>query len=808
MPDIKITDNQMKVIKDKYLKDGKDIEQWLEDVSVNISLSEFLYHPEYKEEIFKDIKYTEVTKDIYDNKITYCLLHNGLTYNERNDNFKKFINNLNSLNERYPSVCTSWAMKFYNLMSQWKFLPNSPTLMNASRDIQMLSACFVLEINDSIEGWMKTAHDAAIIHKMAGGTGFDFSNIRPKGDIVQSTYGVASGPISPMKIINNTTNEIKAGSLRRGANMATLSVYHPDILEFIELKSQEGVLENFNISVTVDNNFMEKLYKNEEIKLINPRDKKVVKTIQAKYIWDKIIHFAWESGDPGIIFIEKANNSKSNPVPSIEIIKTTNPCSEIIMGSNDACNLSSINVYKYFNNKLNDLDYKELEEDIPIIVRFMDNVIDVNNYPLPEIEEKVKQMRRIGIGIMGFAELLIKLHIPYGSKESFSFASNLMNFIQKHIDKSSEDLANERGVFPLFKDSIYDQLGKYHKFKLYPRHSARTAQAPTGTISIAAGLQGSGIEPFFAIVYNRYNAAGIDELKKGITPSEKNTFFEVNTLFKEEAIKNNFFGLIEKELYRKISENNGSVKGIGLSKEIEELFVCAHDLTPEQHVLIQAAFQKYIDNGISKTVNFSNSATIENIDKVYRLAYENDCKSVTVFRDGCKSVQVLNTLKNKTEPKAVKPRSRPKQTRGITERLMTSDGNLYVTINEDTEGPCEVFIHIGKHGTDILAWAEAVGRLISLGLRSGVDVTEISEQLIGITNRPIINNGSTVLSVPDGIGQILRRLKSNPDELKSGNTIKNNVLNSFTKPCPVCGSPLIPQEGCEKCVSCNYSRCG
>lgn len=810
MAEIQTTVNQMKVIQDKYLKDGKSVEQWLRDVAKNIALAELLYNKKVdRKEIFNNVKVNISKTNIYGNESEIIRFHSGLDYNERNKNFMVYVSNLYKLYEKHIDIIKPIEDSFYNLLSQWKFLPGTPTLANASRDLQMLSSCFVLPIEDSIESWMKTAHDTAIVHKMAGGTGFDFSNIRPKGDIVKTTHGTASGPISPMKIINHTTNEIKAGSLRRGANMSTLSVYHPDILDFIELKSKEGMLENFNISVTVDNEFMRKINTDETIKLINPRNNEVVKEIKARYIWDKLIYNAWKTGDPGIIFIEQANNSRSNPVPSVETLKTSNPCSELIIGNYDSCNLSSINLLKYYKPNITDIDYEELKNDISIIVRFMDNVIDMNNYPIPEIESKSKCMRRLGIGIMGFAELLIKMNIPYGSYESYTIAKNIMKFIQEETDKASEKLANERGVFPYFKDSIYDQLSKYHRndCKLFPRNSTRTSCQPTGTVAIAAGLQGAGIEPFFAIVYNRYNAEGIDEIKKGKAPSDKNVFFEVNTLFKEEAIKNNFWGVDEKLLYQKISENGGSVKGIGILKEIEDLFVCAHDLTPEQHVLVQAEFQKYVDNGISKTVNFPNSATINDVDKVYKLAYEHGCKSVTIFRDGCKSVQVLNTLKKKEEVKAIKPRSRPKQTNGITERLMTSDGNLYVTINEDQEGPCEVFIHIGKHGTDILAWAEAVGRLISLGLRSGVDVNEISDQLIGITNRPIINNGSTVLSVPDGIGQILRRLKSHPEELKKDKVIKNNILNSFTKPCPVCGSPLIPQEGCEKCVSCNYSRC-
>ena len=692
---LQITENQEKVIKDKYLKDAPSIEAWLDLVASNIALGEVLHSKVPLHEIYNGVSYKVVEKEVFDKKLTkiFLLHHNLSKSGERSGNFKKFLNNLQLIVRDNPELAAVYEKtrdEFYNLMANFEFLPNSPTLMNAGRALQQLSACYVLPIEDSIEGWMKTAYDTAIIHQSGGGTGFSVSRIRPDGDVVKSTSGIASGPLSPLKIIDGVTQQIKQGGQRRGANMGILSVYHPDIMNFIHCKKEKGFLENFNISVAIDEAFMQKVKKAEDFDLVNPRNRQVTKRVNAKEVFDAMVKSAWETGDPGFVVIDRINNSDSNPTPHVGTIESTNPCGEQPLLSFEPCNLGSITLCKFINKDASDMDWDRLKKCVHSTVHFLDNVIDVNNYPLPEIEEMAKGNRRIGLGVMGWAESLAMLRIPYNSEEAVKKGEQVMKFVNDEALAASEFLAKERGVFPNWKRSIFDREGEHFRGQFAkPRHCARTTIAPTGTIAITAGLQGSGIEPFFAIVYVRYNAQGIDALKRGEKPAEKNTFYEINPLFKKIAEENNYFGLKEQDLWNKIEQNHKSVVGIPeIPKEIQNIFLTSHDLSPKDHCNMQVAFQKHTNNAVSKTVNLKNEASEKEVYEVYMLAYENGCKGVTIYRDGSKSEQVLNLSEKKTETKLqpepkIKLRKRNMIESSDYYEIMTGNGPLHVHINYD-----------------------------------------------------------------------------------------------------------------------------
>ncbi len=507
-----------------------------------------------------------------------------------------------------------WEKLFLKIMTNLEFLPNSPTLMNAGTDLGVLSACFVLPIEDSLESIFNTLKYTALIHKAGGGTGFNFSKIRPKGDVVRSTKGIASGPVSFMRIFDVATDVIKQGGKRRGANMGILNYNHPDIIEFITCKEKEGVFENFNISVAVTDEFMEKAIKGEEYELINPRTEKAVGTINAKDVFDLIVANAWRSGDPGIIFLDEIN--RHNPTPKLGLIEATNPCGEVPLLPYESCNLGSINLSKFVNK--NEIDFERLGEVVRISTRFLDNVIDVNKYPLKEIDFATKRTRKIGLGVMGFAEMLIKLGIPYDSDEGIKTAEKVMKFISETARETSRELALERGVFPAFDESIYK--GKYDAL----RNATVTTIAPTGTISIIAGTT-SGIEPLFAVAYVR-------EVLEGVR------LVEVNKVFEEIAKERGFYS---KDLITKIAKVGSVQKIEEVPRDVKRLFVTALDIDPEWHVKMQAAFQKYTDNAVAKTVNLPQRATLEDVRRVFLLAYKLRCKGITVYRYGSKSRQVL-----------------------------------------------------------------------------------------------------------------------------------------------------------------------
>ncbi|MBI4396283.1 MAG: adenosylcobalamin-dependent ribonucleoside-diphosphate reductase, partial [Elusimicrobia bacterium] len=591
---IRLTENQKKVIHDKYLRDDPSAEVWLDRVARNVALSELLYSPQAEQwNLWEGVHVRLSEAPTRDGQATTLrLLHQGiLTSIERDKNFVKYLYNLRTVHQVAPEakkLVDEWADRFYNMLARFDFLPNSPTLMNAGRDLQQLSACYVLPVEDSMEGIANALKAQALIHKSGGGTGFSFQRLRPAGDEVKTTRGVASGAISFMQIFDKMTDVVKQGGTRRGANMGILPYWHPEIEEFISMKSKSGVMENFNVSVNIDDKFMQAVEKGEDYDLLNPRTMKPIgKKVNAAKIFDMMAEFAWKSGDPGIIVIDRINNSNSNPTPSLGQIESTNPCGEQPLLPNEPCNLGSINLANFVKGDVahGEMDWVRLGEIVHLAIRFLDDVIDVNNYPLPEIEQLSKGNRRIGLGVMGWAEALIKMGIPYDSEDALHKALEVMRFVNTKALEASEALAQERGAFPNWKNSIFDPKGSYFRGQeRFPRHCARTTIAPTGTIGLAAGLQGAGIEPFFAITYVRYNAKALDAMKKGQKPDEKDVFYEVNPLFREVARRNNYFGLKEEDLWKKVDANHKSVRGIPeIPENLQLLFASAHDVDVPFH---------------------------------------------------------------------------------------------------------------------------------------------------------------------------------------------------------------------------------
>ncbi|NPA94695.1 MAG: vitamin B12-dependent ribonucleotide reductase [Thermodesulfobacteria bacterium] len=674
--------------------------------------------------------------------------------------------------------------RFYKLMTSFKFMPNSPTLMNAGRVLGQLSACFVLPIDDSIESIFEAVKHTAMIHKSGGGTGFSFSRIRPEGDIVKTTHGVASGPISFMTIFDVATETIKQGGTRRGANMGILRVDHPDIEKFIKCKTQTDRLNNFNISVALSERFMAAVRDGESFPLINPRTGLEVRRIPADQVFSEIVQAAWESGEPGIIFIDRIN--KSNPTPHLGEIESTNPCGEQPLLPYESCNLGSINLGKFVKED-GSLDFQDLKEVIWDAVHFLDNVIDANKFPLKEIEKMTKKTRKIGLGVMGFADMLIAMKIPYNSPDAEEVARKVMKFIDEESKKASAELGKKRGNFPAYEGSIWDSPQTP-----YMRNATTTTIAPTGTISIIAGAS-SGIEPLFAISY----------IRKVLDGSE---LIEAHPQFVKEMRER---GLYSQKLMEEIA-STGSIQDIDeIPDEIKRVYVTSMDVTPEAHIAIQAAFQEYTDNAVSKTINFPEDATVEDVKTAYMLAWQKGLKGLTIYRYGSRPVQVLNLKSKKKEeqPAAevqetsngkIAPRPRPRRTHGITERVRTGCGNLYVTINWDDDDFCEVFAQMGKAGGCAACQIEAETRLISLALRSGVSPKAIIKQLSGIRcPSPSWDEGKQVLSCPDGVAKVLAAAADIEIDKK-----EQNIMN-----CPDCGATLDFEEGCALCRSCGFSKC-
>jgi len=662
---------------------------------------------------------------------------------------------------------------FFQIMIRLEFLPNSPTLMNAGRALGQLAACFVLPVEDSIDSIFEAIKQTAIIHKSGGGTGFSFSKIRPENDTVKSTHGISSGPISFMTVFDVATETIKQGGTRRGANMGLLRVDHPDIEKFIEAKLQTDRLNNFNLSVLLPDSFMEAVENNLEYDLINPHSGQKTRSVSAQAIFKKIVDSAWRSGEPGVVFIDRIN--RDNPTAHLGPIEATNPCGEQPLLPYESCNLGSINLSRMV--KKGEIDFKKLKALVHTAVHFLDNVIDVNKYPLSKIEKMSKGNRKIGLGVMGFADLLIQMGIPYNSPQAVEVSEKLMSFIQTESRKASEQLAKERGNFPNFKGSSFNQSSKKSTGM---RNATTTTIAPTGTISIIAGTS-SGIEPLFAVSYHR-------------TVLDGTRMVEVNPFFKKMAKEQGFYS---PKLMEEIAQE-GSIQNIPvIPEEIKAFFVTSHDISPEGHIQIQAAFQKHTDNAVSKTINFPHEATPEDVQNAYLMAYQQGCKGVTIYRYGSRETQVLN-LNKSTDGSKISPRPRPSRTLGITERISTGCGKLYVTINSDDKGICEVFAQMGKTGGCASSQIEATGRLISLALRAGISLPSILKQISGIRcPSPTWGNGQQVLSCSDAISRVISnytQAKVEEDEMIMGS-------------CPDCGGQVVHENGCLTCHSCGFSRC-
>ena len=710
-----------------------------------------------------------------------------------------------------------YAREYYRLMTNRWFLPNSPTLMNAGKGNGLqYSACYVIPVEDSLTGIFDGIKYQAIVHQSGGGTGFSFSRLRPAGSRVKSTMGVASGPVSFMRVYNEATQQIKQGGMRRGANMGILRVDHPDVMEFIHAKDDGVGITNFNISVTTTKKFMDALERDTEYELISPQTKEVVGKLRAREVWDEIAKGAWKTGDPGMIFIDRINESPANPIRSEGWeVESTNPCGEQPLYPFDACNLGSI-FLKYFL-KDEGVDWEKLKETVHTSVRILDSVIEMNPFPLPQIADTVKKIRRIGLGVGGWADMLVQMGIPYDSEEALVLAEKLMKFINDESHIASQKLAKERGPFPLWRESIYKDAPM--------RNSTVTTIAPTGTIGILANNY-SGIEPMFAIAYQH------------IVKSEKRTLTFVDPYFEELAKKRGFYS---DEIMKKVAEH-GTIRDIKeIPEDVRDIFGTAHEIAPAWHVRMQAAFQKSVDNAVSKTINLPNSATEEDIKAAYMLAWETGCRGITVFRDGCKSEQVLNLGVNNKEKAEVKLeethiiKPRPTKVEGATYKIETPLGHAFITVNQDADGnPFEVFVAIGKAGSEVAAMAEALGRLISTTLRFGNHLPAMEraknliDQLQGIGGGRSVGFGpNKVRSLPDAVakamamhfGLLTHSREANVEGQSQNQTqeipqqsmqLTIDASQSKVKKdiCPGCGEPsLTYEEGCKKCHACGYSEC-
>ena len=729
--------------------------------------------------------------------------------------FRRVANNLSQAELNYGASEAERQEvedQFYEVMRNLEVLPNSPTLMNAGRELQQLSACFVLPVEDSLEEIFTKVRQTALIHKSGGGTGFSFSRLRPEGDLVGSTGGVASGPVSFIRAFDTATDVVKQGGTRRGANMGILDVTHPDIIKFIQSKEDGKHLNNFNISVAVTEEFMEKARAAQEYDLVNPRTGQVTGSLNARYVFNLMAEMAWKTGDPGLVFMDRINDD--NPNPQLGAIESTNPCGEQPLLPYESCNLASINLARMVNYTDGDvvIDWHRLSRMVEITVNLLDNVIDMNKYPIPEIEKMSRTTRRIGLGVMGFADLLIQLGIQYDSDEALGLANDVMARILDDTHRASAALAEKRGVFPSWEGSIYNRLGASGAM----RNSAPTTIAPTGTISIIAGAS-SGIEPLFALSYVR-------------NVMDNTRLVEANPYFEAVAKQEGFYS---EDLMEQLVAK-GSLETLDVPQWVKDVFRTSHDISPEWHVKMQSAVQEHTDNSVSKTINFPHDATEEDVATAYMLAYELGCKGITVYRDGSKAGQVLSTGESITESTSSDaildelaesagyrtPRDRPRTAKGITERVRTGHGNMYVTINFD-EGnkPFELFGTLGKAGGCDSAQLEAISRLVSLALRSGIDPHHVIEQLRGITCCPAWDSGTLVRSSPDAVALALERhlAAHEEDSIESARSgVQMELLDrhgtngngfSSARKCPDCNAPVVFQEGCLMCVACGWNKC-
>ncbi|MBM4194438.1 MAG: vitamin B12-dependent ribonucleotide reductase [Gemmatimonadetes bacterium] len=761
------------------------------------------------------------------------------------------------------------ATAFYELMTQRRFEPNSPTLMNAGRPLGQLSACFVLPVEDALSngsaGIYDTLRSMALIHQSGGGTGFSFSRLRPRGSMVRSTTGVASGPISFMKLYDASTDAVKQGGTRRGANMGILCVDHPDIMEFITCKEDLTQVVNFNISVAVTDTFMKAVDADSNYDLVDPVTKQITGQLRARDVWTKMIEGAWRTGEPGVFFIDEAN--RYNPVPQLGSYEATNPCGEQPLLPYDVCNLGSVNVGYFVNN--GKMDWDAFAKDIHLSTKFLDNVIDANKYPLPEIDSLSKRIRRIGLGVMGFADALVRLGIAYDTPEGVEFGRKVMEFLDVEAKRESARLAEERGPFAEWSSSIWGPDatcsrapdGKRIRPEMKLRNCNVTTVAPTGTISIIAGCS-SGLEPLFAVAFMR-NQAGV------MMPDVNEDFVAIA---KRE-------GWYTPELMEKIAKQ-GHVDFPEVPVKWQRVFITANHIAPEWHIWMQAAFQENCDSAISKTTNFAHTATQEDVRRIYELAYKTHCKGVTVYRDGSRDNQVLSTGATEKAAEVRKTgemrvetadlhesitnltaendrlkkllfdaeaenlqrrqkRARPDVLRSTSIKKETPLGVMFVHVSEDDKGqPFEVFINLGKAGGSAMADAEAMGRMISLALRSGIPLPQVHRQLRGISSDRAVGLGpNKVMSVPDAIGLALEEwmrakqgiqqellnvpapaaaeapvFQTAPVVVGSGGEAmeldRKSGDSHLVGACPDCGSQMEYAEGCVKCHVCGFSECG
>ncbi|MSP78114.1 MAG: vitamin B12-dependent ribonucleotide reductase [Dehalococcoidia bacterium] len=749
--------------------------------------------------------------------------------------------------------------EFYHLMARLDFLPNSPTMMNAGTGAGTLSACFVLPLKDSMEDIMETAHDIAMVQKFGGGTGVALSELRHKGAAISTTHGRACGPIAVLKHLSSVSTMITQGGKRDGANMAVMSVHHPDILEFITCKHEEGVIHNYNISVGVDEEFMQAVRDGGRLELRDPRTSALVNTLDAREVFGQIVEGAWRNGEPGMIFLDRVN--QDNPTPHLGLMSATNPCGEQPLLPYESCNLGSINMAKMVRyvpsprpsptggegETVAEIDWERLRKTVWTAVHFLDNIIDINKYSVPEIEKMTKLTRKIGLGVMGFSDMLVRMGVPYDSEEGVITGREVMRFIREEADAASVELAKERGVFPAFKGSRHDRPGG-----LKLRNACRLTVAPTGTISMIAGCS-SGVEPIFALAFRKQNILG------------GATLYYSDTAFEAVAKSEEFWS---EELLEDLSQGHLLNTRVDVPQWVKDVFTTAPDIVPEYHVRMQAAFQESTDAAISKTINFPNEATVGDVQNTYMMAWELGCKGITVYRAGSREKEVL-TAGTKPEQKAAsvadvpltdeglrKPRIRPQELQGLVERVRTGQGNMYVTVTFDEDGqPFEAFASLGKAGTTDAANLEAIARLVSMALRSGVDPQEVISQLRNITSEPVWDNGVLVKSAPDAmaiaIARAIERVQSTgltlpgrgPEAQQAslfnkeaiGHGVKEPVTAALpaSRPtaskvalmgkaipvissdrtggwaqCPQCSGPLTFQEGCQMCRECGYNKCG
>ena len=713
-----------------------------------------------------------------------------------------------------------WEVRFLELMTALDFLPNSPTLMNAGRELQQLSACFVLPVEDSIEGIFQAIKDTARIHQSGGGTGFAFSRLRPAGDRVRSTMGVASGPVSFLKVFDSATEAIKQGGTRRGANMGILAVNHPDIEQFITVKGDMRTLVNFNISVAVTEEFMRAVENDEEYDLVNPRSGEVTARRRARHIFDLIVANAWRNGDPGIVFIDRIN--RDNPTPNLGQIEATNPCGEQPLLPYESCNLGSLNLGRFVTAEGDKprFDWERLARVIPDCARFLDDVIDMNRYPIDEIDKATKLTRKIGLGVMGWHDALMRLGIPYDSEEALTLAEEIARFIQEKANEASLGLARERGTFPAFEGSMYDPDRPY-------RNATRTTVAPTGTISIIADCS-SGIEPVFALAYTRQHYLDPDDASKLTTLREVNRYFL-------KAAKD--CGFYSDAMMDHVSAGGRVSDQEEVPDWAQRLFVTAHEITPEWHVRVQAAFQRHNDNAVSKTINFPHSAPEADVAAAFWLAYREGCKGITVYREGSRDFSVLShataNVKGPEQETAEalgeitgqlsrleRPLSQreflPDERKSITHKFRVGDQEGYITVGLYDDGrPGEIFVKINKEGSTVSGLTDAVAKLASIALQYGVPLDELAPKMRNTRFEPYGPTGNPQVpwatSVIDYIFHWLQmRFGTEPPAhvVATGPSPADASSGDSGIGCPDCGALLAYQEGCLVCRSCGYNRCG